>query len=144
MANYRIKRSKSKFLTAQIREAERQVLIRHDRIAVCTTALADHLHQQMTAPTTLWLAGGFGFILGELTRRQTKKIAGTASKPPRAPTSPVITALKLLTSIQTLYTALPIAWILRGFHKSRTVPPISNRQSAPLVRDMSVLGGARK
>jgi hypothetical protein len=143
MAHYRVKRSKSKFLAAQIRDAERQILMRHDKIDAYTTVLVDHLHQQMTAPTTLWLAGGFGFILGELTRRQTKKIAGTASKPPRAPTSPVITALKLLTSIQTLYTALPIAWVLRIFHKSRTVPP-SDRQSAPLVRDMSVLGRARK
>jgi hypothetical protein len=140
MAHYLVRRSKSKFLAAQIREAERHVLIRHDRIAVCTTALVDHLHQEMTAPTTLWLAGGFGFILGELTRRQTKKLPDTTSKPRRAQTSPVITALKLLTSIQTLYTALPVAWILRTFHKSRTVSPISGRPSVPLVRDMSVLG----
>jgi hypothetical protein len=144
MAHYWLNRSKSKYLATQIHDAERQVLIRHDRIAVCTTALVDNLHQEMTAPTTLWLAGGFGFILGELTRRQTKKIAGTASKPPRAQTSPVIIALKLLTSIQTLYTALPIAWIFRAFHKSRTATPIPERQSAPLVRDMSVLGAARK
>ena len=140
IANYRVNRQKSRFLTTQIRDAERQIVIRQDRIGVCTTMLVEKLHQQMTAPTTLWLAGSFGFILGELTRRQSKKVSGTpgtTNKSRAVQTSPIITALKLLTSIQTIYTALPIAWMLRTFHKSRTSPKSSKRQSQPVTTDSS-------
>ncbi|SJM89541.1 conserved hypothetical protein [Crenothrix polyspora] len=140
ITNYWVNRQKSKFLTTQIRGAERQIVIRQDRIGACTTTLIEKLHQQMTAPTTLWLAGSFGFILGELTRRQSKKVSGTpgaTNKSRAAQTSPIITALKLLTSIQTLYTALPIAWMLRTFHKSRTSPKSSKRQSSPVTTDSS-------
>lgn len=131
IANYWVNRRKSKSMTTQIRDAERQILIRQDRVNACTTTLVEKLHQQITAPTTLWLAGSFGFILGELTRRQSKKLSRTTKKSRGVQTSPIITALKLLTSIQTLYTALPIAWMLRTLHKSRTSPIKVDFQTLP-------------
>ena len=72
--------SKSKSLTAQIREAERQILIRQQGVGLRTATLIRKIHQQMTAPSTLLLAGGIGFIIGELTKRQTTQIPCTADK----------------------------------------------------------------
>ncbi|MGZ8223300.1 MAG: hypothetical protein ACXWT0_16795, partial [Methylobacter sp.] len=80
-----------KSLTAQIRDAERQVLNRQRGIGVRTATLVRKTHQQMTAPESLLLAGGIGFIIGELTKRQTLKVRSTADKPRAAETTPLRT-----------------------------------------------------
>jgi len=78
-----------KSLTAQINAAERQVLNRQQEVGIRTTTLVRKIHQQMTAPATLLLAGGIGFIIGELTKRQTsKKRPGTVDKPQATENSP--------------------------------------------------------
>ncbi len=130
MADYLLNRSKPKSLTAQIRDAERQVLNHQRRVSVSAATLVRKIHQQMTAPATLLLAGGIGFIIGELTKRQPPKSPGTADKPRAAETSPLTTALNLIASIRTLYMALPIAWMMKSFHhrdavrsSARTVNP---------------------
>ncbi len=112
-----LKRNKSKTLRAQIRAAERELLNREQRVGVRTAILVRNVHQQMTAPATLLLAGGIGFILGELTRRQTTQSRGAAGKLRTTETTPLRTALNLMTSIHTLYTALPLAWLIRSFYK---------------------------
>jgi hypothetical protein len=117
--------SKPKSLTAQIRDAERQVLKRQRGVGVRAATLIRKIHQQMTAPTTLLMAGGIGFIIGELTTRQTPNSRGTADKPRTAETTPLRIALNLMTSVHTLYTALPIAWIIKSFHQ----PGASGRQA---------------
>jgi len=117
--------SKSKSLAAQIRDAERQVLKRQQEVSVRAFTLIQKIHQQMTAPATLLLAGGIGFIIGELTKRQTTNSRGNADKPRTAETTPLRTALNLMTSFHTLYTALPIAWMIKSFNQ----PGASGRQA---------------
>jgi hypothetical protein len=105
-------------LAARIRQAERQVAKRQRGVDVQSGRLVRQIHQQMTAPGTLLLAGGIGFIIGELTKRQTPKMLGAVE------TTPWRTALNLATSAHTLYTALPLAWIVKSFHSRGT--PDSN------------------
>ena len=59
---------KSSSLTAKIRDAEQQLLTRQRRVGVRTDALIKNIHRQMTAPSTLLMTVGIGFILGELTK----------------------------------------------------------------------------
>ena len=126
-----LNRSKPRPLSAQIREAERQILKHQRGVSIRTTKLVWKIHQQMTAPTTLVLAGGIGFILGEITKRQTSKIGVDADKPSAAAqTSPLSTALKLLASAHTLYTALPLAWIINSFQNHNESSKAPQKQSA--------------
>ena len=104
-------------LRAQIRAAERTLLYRQQRVGVSTATLVRNINREVTAPLTLLLAGGIGFILGELTRRQTTPSTGAAGKLPTTKATPLTTGLNLMTSIHKLYTALPIAWMLKSFHQ---------------------------
>ena len=115
--DYLLKRNKPKSLRAQIKAAERELLNRQRRVGVRTATLVRNIHQQVTAPATLLLAGGIGFILGELTQRQTTQSRGSAGKLRATETTPLRTALSLMTSIHTLYTALPLAWMMKSFHQ---------------------------
>ena len=137
--------SKSRSLTAQIRAAEQQIVIRQQGVGVRTATLIKKIHQEITAPSTLLLAGGIGFIIGELTRRQTTNIRDTANKQNTTETSPLRTALNLLTSVHTLYTALPIAWMIKSFKKprgsSRQVP---ERQSQPVSAASGAVSNRRR
>jgi hypothetical protein len=111
--------SKSTSLSAQIRAAEQQIFIRQHAVGVRTATLIKKIHQEITTPSTLLLVAGIGFIIGELTKRQTTNIRHTANKQNTTETSPLRTALNLLASVHTLYTALPIAWMLKSFQKPR-------------------------
>lgn len=111
----RLKRNKPKslILRTQIGDAERELLNRQRRVEVSTDTLVRNIHREVTAPATLLLAVGIGFILGELTQRQSTRTRVAAI----TETSPLKTALNLMTSIHTLYTALPLAWLLKSFHQ---------------------------
>jgi len=126
--------SKSKSLTAQIKDAEQQILIRQRGVGVRTATLIKKIHQEITAPSTLLLTAGIGFIIGELTKRQTSNSRGTADKPGPTGTSPLKTALNLMASVHTLYTALPIAWIMKSFQKPRTSGQAPERQLRPIAK----------
>ena len=115
-----LNRNKSGCLTAQIRAAERQVLNRQQRVGKSTATLIRKIHHQMIAPATLLLAGGVGFILGELTKRHPPNNHGPADQPRAAETSPLRTALNLIASVRTVYTALPLAWMIKSFQQRRT------------------------
>ncbi len=114
---YMLKRSKSKSLSAQIRETEQELMNRQRRVGICNATLIRTIHQKLTAPTTLLLAGGIGFLIGELTQRPTHNGYSTANKTRPADTSPLRTAVNFITSIYTLYTALPLAWIIKSCHQ---------------------------
>jgi hypothetical protein len=131
---YLQKRNKSRSLTTQIREAEQQIVISQRGVGIRTATLIRKIHQQMTAPSTLLLAGGMGFLLGELTKRQTSSNRGAAGKQRTTETSPLKTALNLMISLHTLYTALPIAWLIKSFQKPRAPDrQASERQSQPFA-----------
>jgi hypothetical protein len=121
-----VSKPKSLSLAAQIRDTERQVFKRQQKVSVRTTTLIRKIHQQMTAPATLLLAGGIGFIIGELTKHQIHNSRGNTDKPRTAETSPLTTALNLITWVRTLYMALPIAWIMKSFNQ----PCASGRQAS--------------
>jgi hypothetical protein len=97
----------------------------------------------MTAPATLLLAGGTGFIIGELTKRQTPNSRGTAGKPRAAETTPLRTALNLMTSVHTLYTALPLAWMIKSFHQTDASGQAPERQFQPVAAASGAAGSRR-
>ncbi|MGR8981498.1 MAG: hypothetical protein ACU84H_15610 [Gammaproteobacteria bacterium] len=70
----------------------------------------------MTAPATLLLAGGIGFILGEITKRQPPRFRGAAG------TTPISSALNLVTSVHTLFRALPLVWLMKSFRQPGSTP----------------------
>ncbi len=137
--------SKPKSLSAQIRDAERQVLKRQQEVGVRTSTLIQKTHQQMTAPATLLLAGGIGFIIGELTKHRTSNSRGTTDKPRAAETSPLMTALNLITSVRTLYMALPIAWIMKSYNQPGAAGhQASKRQPQPVPPAFGAAGNRRR
>jgi hypothetical protein len=115
---------KPKSLLVQIKAAEQQVINRQRVIGYTTAILTRKLQRQMTTPTSLILASGIGFLLGEITKGRSTKPHGAANKTTPVEPSPLSVALKLVTSIQTLYTALPIVWIMKTFYQ-----PITSQQS---------------
>lgn len=110
-------RNKTKSLTVQIRQAERQVLKRQRGVGIRADMVARKIRQQMTAPATLLLAGGIGFIIGELTKRRPPKFRGAADKSGIAGTTPLRTVLNLVTTAHTFYRALPLVWLMTSFRQ---------------------------
>ncbi|MBU2568790.1 MAG: hypothetical protein KJ725_01920 [Gammaproteobacteria bacterium] len=124
MVVYRQKQSGIRSLKHRIRDAEAQLLNRQRKVDTRAAALVRNIHQQITAPATLLLAGGIGFIIGELTKRQNSKYRGTTDKPVAIETSPLNTALSLMTSMRTLYTTLlSLAWIIKSYHQPGETKP---------------------
>lgn len=114
-------------LTAQIKDAERQVLHHKEDVRVSADRLVKMIRHQMTSPSTLLMAGGMGFMLGETTRHQNPDKTGSTGKPRQAETSPIMTAINLMISIHTLHAALPWAWLMETFNKPQTSAPITEK-----------------
>ena len=96
-------------LAVQISEAERRLRNRRRWVRVRGATLGRTLHQRMTAPALLLSASGLGFLMGELTRRQTSKSRG-ADRSPDSGNPFFETALNLIklgTWAHTLFAALP-------------------------------------
>ena len=139
-AAYFFNASRSKSLTAQISDAERQVSIRQRGVGVRTDKLAQKVYQRMTAPATLLMACGIGFVFGELTKRQTTKFRGTADASGTVETTPLRTALNLVTSARTLYTTvLPLALIVKSFRQPGAPDQSTERRCHPAA---AASGGA--
>jgi hypothetical protein len=126
--------SKSSSLAAQIRDAEQKILIRHRGVGVRATTLIKKIHHEMTAPSTLLMAGGFGFIVGELTKCQTTNSPDATNKQSTVQISPVKAALNLITLVHSLYIALPLSWKSRLFHQLSA----SGRQNARTAKSARV------
>ena len=122
-------RNRPKTLTAQIRSAEQQVLIHQRSLGARTNELNRKINQQLTAPASLVLASGIGFILGEITRCQRPKLPTSGNTSVVTETSPLNTALTLLISAHSLYRALPLAWIIQSFKKPGTTGQTPQRKS---------------
>ncbi len=135
MASPLLNRNKTNSLTTQIRDAERQVLNRQRKVDFRTDTLMRNIHQLMTAPATLLLASGIGFIIGELTKRQPSVVNATSDKPVAPETSPLRVALNLITSIQSLYSALPIVWMMKTFYPPAPSGQTPEQQVHPAMAD---------
>jgi hypothetical protein len=107
-------------LTAQIRDAERKVLIRQKRVDFRAARLIRKIHHQMTNPATLLMASGIGFILGELTLCQNPKSHNSIDEPHATETTPLRTTLNFMTFVHTLYTTLPMVWMMKSFKQPGT------------------------
>jgi hypothetical protein len=126
------RKKRPRALTAQIEYAEQQVLLHQRGIVVRTAGLNRKINQQLTAPASLMLASGIGFILGEITKCQRPKLPKSGNNSAVAETSPLNTALKLLISAHSLYTALPLAWIIKSLQKSDATSQTPQRKSRPI------------
>jgi hypothetical protein len=126
-------------LSAQIKDAEQQVLNRKRKIGVGTASLTRKMREQMIAPTTFLFAAGIGFLLGEITKGEPSKTHATTNQSHTLETSPLKTALSLVTSIQTLYTALPIAWMINTINRQGTSNPAPKQ---PVHRTMTDSGSS--
>jgi hypothetical protein len=105
-----IKRFKSTSLNYQIKHTERQLQNRQQRVDTASQTLTNSIHRQMTAPASLWLAGGSGFIISELTNSQTAATSASASKDVETP------LMTLINFISLLRTALPLVWMFKSFY----------------------------
>ena len=114
-------------LSAQIRIAERRVSERQKQVRVYRTALSQNILRQLAAPPNLLLASGIGFILGELTKSTVKRSANRQL----TKTTPLKKALHLFSSLHTIYTALPLVWLLNlgTVNKVRGRTPASGHYS---------------
>jgi len=115
MKDHFIKLRKARSLNAQINNLEWQILQRQQSIHVRGDSLIRKIRRQLTAPTSLLLSSGVGFLLGELTKRRAPKSCGNGDKSKAPETSPLISALNLIGTVRTLYMALPIAWMLKSY-----------------------------
>lgn len=106
---------KSSSLADQIKDTERNRLIHKRKVSLQADKLVQDIHQEITAPGSLLLAGGIGFIIGELTKRnQVPKLRGATT----AQTSPLKVAVNLITSAHTLYSALPLTLMIKSLYQS--------------------------
>ena len=83
MASTDLRKRAKGSLTDQIADVERRLLERRRVIAIRKNLLGQQVRQQMTSPTALLLAGGIGFIIGDLT--QSKKKSDLNQEAPSAP-----------------------------------------------------------
>ncbi len=70
----------SSSLIAQIRQTEYQLLHHQKMVNYHSTRLLKKMRRQMTTPSSLWMAGGTGFMLGELTRNRRPSNSETDKK----------------------------------------------------------------
>lgn len=127
-------------LTLQIKAAERAVLRQQRRVGLGTDRLICRIHQQLTAPSSLLLAGGIGFLIGELTRGQASGAIKTADLPAKR-ANLWRNALNFIGSVHTLYTALPIAWLVKSYRLTR--PPDRAFPACSSPTDTSLQSGQR-
>lgn len=106
-------------LTSQIEDTEQHLQVHHHKASVCTAVLTQKLRRQLAEPGSLLLACGVGFILGDLTRPRPKsRLTGAVDRSRSAETTPLKTMMGLASSVQTLYAALPIAWMIKSWLSS--------------------------
>lgn len=107
-------------LAGQIQETERQLMKRQHYAHIHANTLVMDLKQEMASPTTLLLASELGFIVGELTKRPSKKERQITKKDTdgisQADISPLKEALDIGSLVAALYQAIPLAWIMDTFH----------------------------
>lgn len=132
-ASHLLNRSKANSLATQIKAAERQVLNRQRRFNIRTGTLMRNIEQRVAAPSTLLLVCGAGFIIGELTKCQPAKSDSKSGKNVNAETSPLRIAFNLISSIQTIYTALPMVWMVKTFFQPDTSSQAHEKQYQPVT-----------
>lgn len=103
-------------LTVQIKETGQQVMDQQQCVHARTSTLVRHLKHEMTLPTTLLLAGGVGFIVGELTKRPPKKERQAIKRDieARLEATPLKEAVNFV-SLARRHLTLPLMWVVDTF-----------------------------
>ena len=101
-------------INANIKDTEQRILNHQHTVDRQTAALAEKIPQQMVKPASLLLAVSVGFIVGELTQWHAAK----ANNPETTETSPLKTALSLISSVKTLYAILPLVLMIRSRYQA--------------------------
>jgi hypothetical protein len=114
-------------LADQIKDTERKRLIRQRKVSVQADKLVQDIYQEITAPGSLLVACGVGFIMGELTKCQAPKFRGTAK------TTPLNTAMSFITSAHTLYSALPLTLLIKSLYQSDSSDKSLHTQAQPTM-----------
>ncbi len=99
--------NRTRSLASQINSTEQAIKHRQHGVANRMITLSRTVHQALIAPGTLLLAGGVGFITGELTACPSNKLSTQNSQ------SPLSIALQLVISAHSLYAALPIPLMMK-------------------------------
>lgn len=119
----RIFRSKAASLNRQIKAAELQALTGKQHVDDAATRFMDVLHRQITAPVSLWLAGGTGFVIGEVTQQATFHSQDDSEKTQPHPSKSALSILfQIMTSAHSLCTLLPLTWMIRLFKSGNDLP----------------------
>jgi hypothetical protein len=125
---------KPRSLNAHIRDVERQLVQDQHKVRIRRTNVVNAIKRQITAPSSLLLCAGIGFIIGEMTwkPKKSKRIGTIETSNHSDENTPLMTTLKVLVSIHTLYKTLPMHWLkktfkLGGVSKSSHKPPSSHR-----------------
>jgi len=88
-------------LDAQLMRAEQGLLDRRRRLGVSAEVLGQNVRKQLVSPGVLLVAGGLGFVAGDLTK---------CGAGPKAPASGVFTkALGILTVVRSVLTMVQAA-----------------------------------
>ena len=99
-----------KSLSTQIREAEMQVLECQRSVRSCAGTLLHKTQQQMIAPSNLLLAGGIGFIIGELMKLKSSQRHSPADDSSASGSADItgmmMDALNTFNTIRSLYTTV--------------------------------------
>lgn len=123
-------------LCGQIRAAELRVSNRQRQIGMVTATLTKKIGQQLSTPANLLLAGGIGFILGELTKQPSTKDK-KCNNLPKNKATPFKIALNLISSIRTVYSALPLVLIMTSAYKKNTAKPTPEPSTASEIKTLS-------
>lgn len=103
------KSHKARTLSAQIRAAEQRVSNRQRQIGIHAAAITEKVERQLSTPPNLLLAGGIGFILGEITQKA--PIATSKNGTAATAATPLKTAMNLFASLQSVYAFLPLVLV---------------------------------
>lgn len=78
-------------LAEQIEATEQRLLHRQQMLGIRRTLLTEGFRQQMTSPMALLIAGGIGFVVGDLTRRKGEdSVTGNGNVPATSPLTEVV------------------------------------------------------
>ncbi len=105
-------------LQAQIRDAERHVLQRETLVRLGKLKLLKNLRRQITSTPNLVLAGGIGFISGELSKCPKRQLSSSAVNAPTTEKTPFRNAITLILMARTFYTSFPVTWLIKRFKQS--------------------------
>jgi len=102
-------------LNGQIRDAERRWARCRQGVDNSGSRLFKHLGRRITAPDSLLLAGGVGFLFGEFSKRQTVHACRQQDDSTIAETTAWSITLNFISVLDKLYTALPLILIVKSW-----------------------------